>query len=64
WIVIGYGFTGDTAEDARARFLAEPGAEALDAVQAGRLILIPSAVTGAGPTAVTGVELLTAGLDG
>lgn len=64
WIVIGYGFTGDTAEDARARFLAEPGADALDAVQADRLILIPSAVTGAGPTAVSGVELLVAGLDG
>jgi iron complex transport system substrate-binding protein len=64
WIVIGYGFTGDTADQARTRFLAEPGADALDAVAADRIITIPSAVTGAGPTAVTGVELLVAGIDG
>ena len=62
WIVIGYGFTGDTADDARARFLAEPGADALEAVEADRLIMVPSAVSGAGPTAVAAVELLAEGL--
>lgn len=64
WIVISYGFTGDTAEDARARFLAEPGADALEAVAQDHIVLIPSAVTGAGPSAVTGLELLVAGTNG
>lgn len=64
WIVIGYGFTGDTADDARARFLSEPGADALKAVAADRIIMMPSAVSGAGPTSVAAVELLAEGLGG
>ena len=61
WIIISYGFTGDTAEQAKERFVAEPGAASLQAVTDDRIVLIPSAVTGAGPSAVNGVELLVAG---
>ena len=58
WIVLGYGLYGESAEEARARFLAEPGVEALEAVSAGRIVLLPAGASSSSPTAVAGLEQL------
>ena len=58
WIVLGYGLYGESAEEARAAFLAEPGVEALEAVSAGRIVLLPAGASSSSPTAVAGLEQL------
>ncbi|MGL5865467.1 MAG: ABC transporter substrate-binding protein [Dermatophilaceae bacterium] len=66
-VVIAYGLHGDTWEQARARFLAEPGARDLAAVKAGRVIGLPAAETSASSSSVAGLERLqqaVAGLPG
>ncbi|MGL5912216.1 MAG: hypothetical protein ACRCZP_19585, partial [Phycicoccus sp.] len=57
-VVVAYGLHGDTWEQARARFLAEPGAKDLAAVRAGRLIGLPATETSASSSSVAGLERL------
>lgn len=57
-IVIAYGLAGDTFEQARERFLREPGVSDLRAVEAGRIVGVPGNETSASPASVTGLERL------
>ncbi|MGV9673016.1 ABC transporter substrate-binding protein [Gordonia sp. NPDC003504] len=60
WIVLNYGGYGETEEAARAKFLAEPGVAALDAVRAGRIVMVPAASSNPSPSAVAGLEQVVA----
>ncbi|MCB7135618.1 ABC transporter substrate-binding protein [Cellulosimicrobium marinum] len=57
-IVLAYGLHGESFEEAEARFLAEPGASDLQAVEAGRVVGIPANETTASPASVAGLERL------
>ncbi|MGL5819904.1 MAG: ABC transporter substrate-binding protein [Phycicoccus sp.] len=63
-VVIAYGLHGDTWEQARARFLAEPGAKDLAAVKAGRVIGLPASETSASSSSVAGLERLQGAVAG
>lgn len=58
WIVLTYGMYGESMEEARAKFLAEPGVGTLDAVEQGRLVLLPAGASNPSPTAAAGLEEL------
>lgn len=64
WIVLTYGLYGESEEEARAKFLAEPGVQALTAVAQGRVVLLPASASSAGPAAVSGLEELVSLTDG
>ncbi|MGL5817023.1 MAG: ABC transporter substrate-binding protein [Phycicoccus sp.] len=66
-VVIAYGLHGDTWEQAKARFLAEPGVKDLAAVKADRVVGLPANETSASSSSVAGLERLqqaVAGLTG
>lgn len=58
WIVMAYGLYGESADQARAKLLAEPGVADLAAVRAGHLVMIPATLSDASPEAVEGLGLL------
>lgn len=60
WIVLGYGLYGESEQEARRHFLAEPGVEALTAVQRDRIVMMPAELSHPGPSAVAGLERLSA----
>ncbi|MEP9394877.1 ABC transporter substrate-binding protein [Gordonia sp. VNK1] len=60
WIVLNYGGYGETEDEARAKFLAEPGVRALDAVRAGRIVMVPASSSNPSPSAVAGLEQVVA----
>lgn len=61
-LVIGYGFSGETGEQARARLLELPGVVGLRAVRSGQVIEVPVTQSGADPGAVDGLETMAAAL--
>ena len=64
WLVLTYGLYGETAEQARAELLAEPGIAQLDAVKAGRIVLVSADTSSPSPAAVSGLEQIVAGTNG
>lgn len=64
WIVLTHGLYGETADEAREKLLAEPGIGELDAVKAGRIVLVGADTSSPSPAAVAGLETITAGTDG
>ena len=64
WLVLTYGLYGETAEQARAKLLAEPGIAQLDAVKAGRIVLVSADTSSPSPAAVSGLEQIVAGTNG
>lgn len=63
WVVLSYGLYGETEEQARATLLAQPGADRLDAVREGRVVLLPGDASAPSPAAVDGLERLVAATD-
>lgn len=61
-IVLGYGYSGETADDVRQRLLALPGITDLRAVRAGNVIPVPVTERKADPGAVDGLETIAAAL--
>ncbi|WHU46135.1 ABC transporter substrate-binding protein [Gordonia sp. L191] len=60
WIVVKYGGYGESEADARAKFLAEPGVSTLEAVRAGRIVMLPADSSNPSPSAVDSFEKLVA----
>ena len=59
WLVLTYGLYGETAEQAKAKLLAEPGVSDLPAITKDQLILVPSSASEPSPQSVDGLETLT-----
>ncbi|MDQ1075107.1 MULTISPECIES: ABC transporter substrate-binding protein [Microbacterium] len=64
WIVLTHGLYGETEEQAREKLLAEPGIGELDAVKAGRIVMVGADTSSPAPAAIAGLETITAGTDG
>jgi len=64
WIVLTHGLYGETEEQAREKLLAEPGIGELDAVKAGRIVMVGADTSSPSPAAVSGLETIAAGTDG
>lgn len=64
WLVLTYGLYGESAQQAREKLLAEPGISDLDAVKAGRIIVVGADTSSPSPAAVTGLEQIAAGTNG
>lgn len=61
WIVLTHGLYGETAEQAREKLLAEPGIGDLDAVKAGRIVMVGADTSSPSPAAVAGLEAIASG---
>ena len=64
WIVLTYGLYGETEQQAREKLLAEPGISDLDAVKAGRIVMVGADTSSPSPAAVSGLEQIVAATDG
>ncbi len=62
WVIMTYGFSGETADEAEQRLRATPGLAEVDAIAADRIVLVP--VSGATPGAVDLLETVVHALDG
>lgn len=64
WLVLTYGLYGETEQQAREKLLAEPGIAELDAVKAGRIVMVSADTSSPSPAAVSGLEQIVAGTNG
>jgi iron complex transport system substrate-binding protein len=62
WIVLSYGLFGESENEARRQFLAEPGVQELSAVKAGRLVLVQAAGSEPSPASVVGLKAIVTAL--
>ncbi|MDQ1082230.1 MULTISPECIES: ABC transporter substrate-binding protein [Microbacterium] len=64
WLVLTYGLYGESEQQAREKLLAEPGIADLDAVKAGRIVMVSADTSSPSPAAVAGLEQIVAGTNG
>ncbi|MEZ5087964.1 MAG: ABC transporter substrate-binding protein [Tessaracoccus sp.] len=64
WIVLTYGLYGETEEQAKEKFLSEPGISALKAVAEDRIVLVPAGTSSPSPRTIEGLEKIVAETNG